>query len=81
VIEPTEEMDLALLREADAGPRAAVEAVLAIVERDYTVRPRRPKVRPQCTATHEDGTRCERRPHTAGLHVYADREAGDLVIW
>jgi hypothetical protein len=81
MIEPTKEMDLAVLREADGGPRAAVMALLAIVERDYRTSKKRLVQPRQCDSKHEDGTRCERKPHDAGLHVYSDHDAGDMVIW
>lgn len=93
MIEPTDEMRAAYLA-AWAGNgcsiKAGLAAVLAIVERDHCLERRGHARGPltkgaptprRCEAVHEDGTRCERKPHPTGLHVYADVEAGNLVVW
>lgn len=66
MIEPTDEMLRALLgRSAHRG----LEALLAIVERDYTIRPRRrpPAEDPRC-GQRRRGMECELPPGHPGNH-------------
>lgn len=84
MIEPTDEMTTAALEARkhvsistpESRMRASVLAVLAIVERDYTVSKRIPL---RCGAAGFDGMTCQRSPEHGGYHAWSID--GELVKW
>jgi hypothetical protein len=87
VIEPTDEMKAAVAKRMgvpdgaapDPWMEPAIQDVLNIIERDYTVRPRR-KPEPFCGVPGPDGLYCQRSMHKTGSHGYSSADTG-LVRW